>query len=319
MVAAIDSMMFKGETPWHGLGNRIEDSKKLSVSEAIDAAGMGWDVSLSKLVTADKSDPVPAQAVYRVVDGERVILGVVGPRWTPLQNSKAFEFFQPWLDNGLAEFHTAGALFKGEKVWVLAKLALDNIEVAKGDEITPYVLLSNSHDGKNAVRVGFTPIRVVCYNTLCMAHNDEASKLIRVRHTSKVETNLEKLRDTMNLIKQEFEATAEQYRVLTRKQFNQDDIKKYVKVLLGVDNVKDDELPTRTTNIMTGIMDMVVNGKGQDNPVIKGTWWAAYNGYNEYLNYVQGRNAENRIDALWFGQNYGKNRDALKLALQLAG
>lgn len=317
MVAAIKSMMYQGETPWHGLGQRIPDGQKLSVEEAIKAANMDNEVFTGP-VFSDKGEPLPAQYVYSMMDGKKTIFGVVGPRWTPLQNRKAFEFFQPWLDSGMAEFHTAGALFSGEKVWVLAKLTLDNIEIAKGDEITPYVLLSNSHDGKNAVRVGFTPIRVVCWNTLSMAHNDSASKLIRVRHTSKVQTNLENLRDTMNLVKQEFEATAEQYRKLVRKQFNQNDIKKYVKLLLDVEQVPDNELPTRTTNIMSGIMDMILSGKGQDNPEIQGTWWAAYNGYNEYLNYVQGRNAENRMDALWFGNNASKNRDALELALQLA-
>lgn len=317
MVAAIKSMMFKGETPWHGLGVKIEDAKRLSVDEAIIAAGLDNEVKIGP-VFDNLGTELPAQVTYTETDGKRNVYAVVGPNYTPLQNRKAFDFFQPWLDNNLAEFHTAGALFQGEKIWVLAKLTLDNIDIAKNDPVTPYVLLSNSHDGKNAVRVGFTPIRVVCSNTLSMAINSEASKLIRVRHTSKVETNLEALRDTMNLVKQEFEATAEQYRFLAGKQFNQADITKYVKTLIDVAEVPQDELSTRTKNIMDNIFQYITEGKGQDNAAIKGTWWAAYNGYNEYLNYSLGRNADNRMDNLWFGQGVAKNSKALQLAFDMA-
>lgn len=312
-------MAFVGETPWHGEGTSVTDKAIMVNAEAFaKAAGIDYAVDTCPLICEDKT-PVPNRAVFRMVDGAKKILGVVGPRWQPLQNIDAFKWFQPWLDAGLAEFHTAGALFDGEKVWVLAKLALDNVEVAKGDEVMPYVLLSNSHDGKNAVKIGFNPIRVVCWNTLSAATNEGVGKMIRVRHNGRLESNLNTLRDTMNLVKQDFEANTEQYKVLATRHFNQADIKKYVKTLLDITDIDDKELPTRTVNRMENIFNMIFTGKGQDNPAIKNTWWAAYNGYNESLNWVDGRNTSNRLDNLWFGQGINKNRDALELALQMAG
>ena len=51
---------------------------------------------------------------------------------------------------------------------------------------------------------------------------------------------------------------------------------------------------------------------------MRGTWWAAYNGFNEYLNYSKGRTADNRIDSLWFGQGANDNNKSLSLALEYA-
>lgn len=312
-------MAFVGETPWHGEGKSVKDKAIMVNAEAFaNEAGINYPVDTCELFCQD-STPVPSRGVYRIVEGKKKILGVVGPRWQPLQNIDAFKWFQPWLDAGLAEFHTAGALFEGEKVWVLAKLALDNIDIAKNDTVMPYILLSNSHDGKNAVRVGFNPIRVVCWNTLSAAISNGVGKMIRIRHTTKVNEKLELVRETMNLAKQDFEANAEQYKRLASKQFNQADIKKYVKVLMGVDDTKDEELPTRTVNRMAGIMELIFKGKGQDNPAIQGSWWQAYNGVNEAINWTDGRTTANRLDNLWFGQGLTKNNDALQLALEMAG
>jgi len=323
MTAGIDTMAYSfanaNDVPWHRGGNPVTDKAvRKNAKEFMRSAEMDWEVACCDLATVGDNLPVPNRAVYRYKNGVKTILNVVGPNWQPLQNIKAFEWFQPWLDAGLAEFETAGSLFDGQRVWVLARLALDNLEVAKGDEVMPFILLSNTH-GIGAVKGGFNPIRVVCYNTLSAVIAKGVGKMLRVRHTGNLQTNLDLMRDCMNLVKQDFEATAEQYRRLANKGFNEADVKKYVKILVGAEDTADDELATRTVNRMEGIMKLIFSGKGQDNPAISGTWWQAYNGYNEYLNYVEGRNRDNRMDNLWFGQGINKNADALQLALDMAG
>jgi phage/plasmid-like protein (TIGR03299 family) len=166
MAHAVEQMMFVGATPWHGLGNQLDEAP--TISEAITAAGLDWEVGLKDLFTGEGT-PVPARATYRKTDNS--ILGVVGPRYTPLQNSDAFDWFQPFLDANECQLHTAGSLHSGQKVWVLAQLNRDNSEIVKGDEVSKFILLSNSHDGTTAIRVGYTPIRVVCANTMAMAHS----------------------------------------------------------------------------------------------------------------------------------------------------
>ena len=312
MPAAVENMMFVGETPWHGLGNKVDDG--INVNDAIVAAGLDWEVGLKDLQTVDGT-PVSHRATYRKSDGS--ILGVVGPRYTPLQNKDAFDWFQPFLDANECSIHTAGSLHYGQKVWVLAQLNRDNSEIVSGDEVCKFILLSNSHDGTTAIRVGYTPIRVVCVNTLAFAHNNTNSKLIRIRHTRSSQKNLESVRDIMDNINAEFEATAEQYRFLAGKNFNQADINKYVKVVLGIDKTPDEDIKTRTRNIMDEIMSRI-EGPKQSATNVRGTWWAAYNGFNEYLNYAKGRTTDNRLDSLWFGVNANDNVKALNTALEFA-
>ena len=117
-----------------------------------------------------------------------------------------------------------------------------------------FILLSNSHDGTTAIRVGYTPIRVVCVNTLAFAHSHKESNLLRIRHTKSAQTNLDNVRDIMDNINAQFEATAEQFRFLASRDFNQADVRKYVKVLLNVDKTPDDDLKTRTKNVIDDIL-----------------------------------------------------------------
>lgn len=312
MAHAVETMFYVKETPWHGLGERLESAP--TIGEAILAAGLDWSVGLRDLFTA-AGEAVPARATVRESDGS--ILGVVGPRYVPLQNSAAFDWFQPFIDANEVNLHTAGSLHCGAKVWVLAELNRDRSQIVNGDEVSKFLLLSNSHDGTTAIRVGFTPIRVVCANTLAAAHCSSVSKLLRVRHTRNSQSNLEKVREIVNTANAEFEATADQYRVLAGRQINASDLRKYVKVLLGVEGTVDTDLPTRTANIVADIIGRM-DSPLQTLPGVNGTWWAAYNAYNEYLNYSRGRTADNRMDSLWFGTGAADNRKALDLALTLS-
>jgi phage/plasmid-like protein (TIGR03299 family) len=309
----VEKMVFAGATPWHGLGTEIDDAT--TFWDAFQLAGLDWEVKTEPLYRKDGT-PVKAQASVRQSDDK--VLGVVGPRWTPLQNRDAFKVFEPLIDSGDMRLHTAGSLRGGERVWVLCQLGLENTEIVKNDEIAKFALLSNGHDGKLAVHFGFTPIRVVCANTESMARSSTASNLIRVRHHRFVKNNVEKLRDIMNLANQEFEATAEQYRFLASKQINATDLHKYVKIVLDVHQQEEDELSTRTKNIIGKVEEFFLLGKGNDLPGVNGTYWAAYNGVTEYLNYEKGRTSENRMDSLWFGQNGNLSQKALDTAVALA-
>ena len=246
-------------------------------------------------------------------------MGVVGPQYRPLQNKDALKWFEPWTENKLIALNTAGSLQNGKKVWVLGQVVKDTImDITGQDTVAKFVMLSNSHDGTAAVRVGLTPIRIVCCNTLYMAHHSSKSKLVRIRHTSQMERNLEAMRDIIDLVNNDFNATAEQYKWLTTRHINQKDLRKYVRVLLQGE--KDAELPyddvsTRTKNVIAKIearMDM------PNQKISSGSWWAAYNAFNEYLNHEHGRNVDNRLSNLWFGQNATLNKQAFELAMNMA-
>lgn len=312
MAHEIESLFSVKETPWHGLGKVIADAP--SVAEGIVLAGLNWGVSKEQLLCADGT-ATDSYAVRR--DSDKSVLGVVGPQWTPLQNTEAFDWFQPFVDAKLATLQTAGSLRNGQRVWVLAEIAFEPSEIVKGDFVRKFMLLSNGHDGKLAVRVGFTPIRVVCANTLRASHESSASKLIRVRHNAGVKAKIDNLREIMNLANSEFEATADKYRFLASSMYNKDDVMKYVKKIVGIKENETD-ISTRKLNICKEIFDFINNGKGQDIPGVAGTWWAAYNGVTEYLNYSKGNNSDNRLNSLWFGQDHNLNMLALETCLEFA-
>ncbi len=311
MAHLVESMMYVGKEPWHGLGRSIPEGKRLSIREAIVAAGLDWEVELRHLYTEDcrgrKVGIVSQSAVCRKKDDS--VLGIVGCDYVPLQNSEAFAWFQPFLDTGDVTIETAGSLKGGSLVWVLARIRAGEMHVTGSDEIAHYVLLSNSHDGSLAVRVGFTPVRVVCNNTLCLAHESEASKLLRVKHTVRLLENLEAIREIMDLAHREFYATVEQYRALIDKEIDRDDLERYVRVVFALPDTGGKEL-------IPNIAHLLEHGRG--SKLAGNTYWGAYNAVTEYLSYFRGRTQDNRLASLWFGDSAQVNKRALDVAIKMA-
>lgn len=312
MAHEVEKMFYVKETPWHGLGKRFIEAPE-TVQEAIVAAGLNWQVYMKDLFTTD-GEQAPAQATFR--NDTNAMLGVVGPSYTPLQNIDAFEFFNPFLQSKEVSFETAGSLREGRKVWILGKINRDNSVIKGNDEVSKYVLLSNSHDGSLAVRVGFTPIRVVCNNTLSMSIDSKDSQLIRLKHGKNVKENLENVREIMNVMDSQFEATAEQYRFLASKEINSDDLEKYIKICLVTNKNTDFEKAGK--KLINKVIPLFEHGRGNDMQEIKGTWWAAYNAINEYLVHEKGKDEAARLDNIWFGQSASLNRKALNIAVKMA-
>jgi phage/plasmid-like protein (TIGR03299 family) len=315
MAHEIETMAYFGELPWHRLGTALGEADLYDWPSAGRKAGLDWEVELVPLLTADTQAQVTHRAVRRTSDAR--VLGVVGPRYAPLQNRDAFGWFQPFLDAREAALHTAGSLKGGSRIWVLAKLNREPLVIAEGDEVEKYILLSHGHDGSLAVRCGFSPIRVVCQNTLSMAHGSDASKLIRLKHTKDVLENLANVREVMNVANAAFEATAEQYRRLARKSVNQADLRKYVRRVLKVED--EQEASTRCKNLIEEIVGLAEAGRGNNIPSVRGTLWTAYNGVSEWLTYNRGRSVDSRLNSLWFGDSALTNRHALEVALDMAG
>jgi len=320
MAHEVENMFSVSEVPWHKLGRILPAAP--TVEEGIVAAGLDWTVGTKALQTADTQETVPALATYRQTDGK--ILGVVGPSYQVLQNREAFNFFQPFLDAKLATLETAGSLRDGQRVWVLAKINKEDSVIVKqsDDTIKKYILLSNSHDGTLAVRVGYTPVRVVCNNTMQMAFTSKESQLIRIRHVGDINANLEKIREIMDVANAQFEATADQFRRLASKQINQEDLKKYIKVVFAtkkqMDNVISIEDLTSGARVTESITHLFEKGRGNDLPGVKGTWWAAYNAISEHLQYFRGNDEATRLDSLWFGTGAALNKKALETAIKMA-
>lgn len=311
MAHAVENMFSVRETPWHGLGKVITDNP--TIDEGIKLAGLDWEVQTESIWTGDdkKLDSF-GKCVRRMDNGK--ILGVVGPTFTPVQNYQSFDWFAPFIDSGECKLTTAGSLHNGKIVWIMAEIQRGVMDIGNGDTVRKFLLLSNSHDGSRAVRVGFTPVRVVCANTLGMAHRDENSKLLRIKHTRGVIDTLAKVRETVDTVDAAFNATAKQFRILAGCKINKHDLRNYVTVLMASD------VNNPTSQEQTKIDECIsraLTGKGNSPDML--TAWSAYNGITEYLSYATAhRSKDNRLDSLWFGENKKLLDEAFTQAMALA-
>ena len=162
MSAEVETMFYTRTAPWHGLGTRVEDAP--GSKEALEAAGLNWQVIQKEICTQDGRIIPGFRANIR--DQDQRVLGVVTNRYKVVQNEEAFAFTDQLLGEGVT-YETAGSLQDGRRTWILARLPQRYI--ISGDEITPYLVFMNSHDGTGAIKAAMTPVRVVCQNTLNLA------------------------------------------------------------------------------------------------------------------------------------------------------
>ena len=178
MPANVETMFYVREKPWHGLGTEVSEAP--ASLDALVYAGLDWRVEQKEVYTEDGT-PIPGYKV-NVRSTDHAALGIVSDRYKVVQNEAAFQFTDDLLGEGVT-YETAGALQGGRKVWLLARMP--QRYVIAGDEITPYMVFMNSHDGSSGVKVAMTPIRVVCQNTLNLAL-DSAKRIwaaIPARHS----------------------------------------------------------------------------------------------------------------------------------------
>jgi phage/plasmid-like protein (TIGR03299 family) len=319
-IATVDgqaAMMYVGKRPWHGLGTVLDDPP--TSAEAIKAAGLDWTVSKKPLFAADKKSVLAVPDRYAVVRDEQwgnpdcLVFGIVGKHYTPLQNRDAFEFFDPIVKDGRATYETAGALGEGEKVWILAKLP-GEMRVVRHDVVEKYLLLSNSHDGTSSVQVKFTPVRVVCQNTLTMALRDGPT--IRVTHSRDLQERLRATQNALGLINSHFGKLGESFQEMARVQLGFANLHRYLTLVFPDPTNRDDE-----RGIKRAILDRAVcqylfeHGAGNSEEGVKGTLWAGYNAVTEYIDHSRTRLVgDRRLDSIWFGDGYLVKARAYRLA-----
>ena len=189
MAAQVETMFYTRERPWHGLGTRVEEAP--SSREALRLAGLDWQVLQKPIMTTDGQMVKGFRANVR--DRDSRVLGVVTDRYKVVQNGDAFAFTDDLLGEGVT-YETAGSLQDGRKTWLLAELPQRYI--ISGDEIAPYLVFMNAHDGSGSIKVAMTPVRVVCMNTLNLALA-KAKRCWSTAHTGDIRAKIEDARDTL--------------------------------------------------------------------------------------------------------------------------
>lgn len=312
---SISTIAYAGRIPWSGHGTSVNQA--MTSEEAIQLAGLDWDVGLFPIhasgtidideETKIKVDPINIPKSYAVLRLDTMQpLGVVGKVFHPLQNRQAFEFFDEIVGSRKAIYETAGSLLDGRKVWILARVQ-GNIGIrGTDDEINKYMLLANGHDGTMRVVAKFTPIRVVCYNTLLAALAGEGRE-ISLKHSSTILTRINDVREALGIINNYYENFEEQANYLATRQLTETAVNDLLD-RIGLKEPTEGRKP-RETNPRNSILYLFENGLGSNLSSSRGTAWGLFNAVAEFTDHVRSTRITNpsvteseaRLFSQWFG------------------
>jgi len=228
MPANVETMFYVRVAPWHGLGVRVETA--LSSDEALEQSGLDWSVIQRPIMTGDY-DPIPGYKA-NIRDSDCKVLGVVSDRYKVVQNHEAFAFTDALLGEGV-RYETAGSLNDGKKVWMLAKLP--DKYFLEGEEIEPYLIFSNSHDGNGSIKVAMTPIRVVCQNTLNLALSS-ARRVWSTVHVGDLSSRMDEAHNTLLLAEKYMGKLGSEFSRLSKIKIPDYKVMEYIELLLPMDD-----------------------------------------------------------------------------------
>lgn len=342
MTDAVETMAWKGEKPWHGLG--VELKENVSVEEMVHQAGLDWTVSLRPI--AYNVDRSPADGFdnhetcahtndYRALmrDSDGRLLDIVGSRYLPTQNEEAFRFFQEFVSAGDASLETAGSLKNGRMVWGLASLN-SSFTLEGGDTVKGYLLLTNPHEQGKARVVKFTPTRVVCWNTLSMALRGgsgmgEGMGEFRQSHRLVFnEAQQKRAKQSLGIAHEQFAEHEEVVRTLAKTTLSEDDSIGFLSKLVNpelmieckgsITLVREKLDAGKAGKKLSLCVDGLTRSPGAQLPSAKGTLWGAVNALTFAVDHSFGRGADQRLTKAWFGPGAVLKQRAYDEALKLA-
>ena len=315
MAHNVETMAYAGEVPWHGLG--VPVSNDLTPNQMMKKAGLDWTVEQvdSYVTVGNKKIPTGMKALVRSSDNK--VLTNIGQVWNPVQNEDAFNFFSEYVLKGDMEMHTAGSLKGGQLVWALAKVK-ESFDLFGGDTVESYLLFSNPHKYGFSIDVRFTPIRVVCNNTLSLSLEAKAERSVKVGH--RTEFNADEVKKALGIASAKLSQYKEMAQFLGSKRYNIDNLIEYYNTVFprtADKRVQNQELSVETlSKNAKAAFDAIELQPGAK--YAEGSWWQAFNSVTYVTDHLQGRNPDNRLYSSWFGGNQIRKRDALKTALEFA-
>jgi|GEM_PF-1136874 len=347
---------------WHGLATVLPENP--SVAVALKAAGLDWDVlecPMKTLVPAPNQPGEPfaekPPVLTDVPEGkvllrstDRSVLGFTTSKYNAYQNRDIFGWFQELIDDGTAVLETAGSLQSGRKVWVQARYG-DTLEVKDGDAIIPYLLLAAGHDGKMAIRIQNTPIRVVCWNTMQAAGVGEDGDLehsvksgLAISHKGDVKAKAEAARRTIVSMNRDLQMSVDTYRRMTKLPVTEEYVRSLAKELFDPEYLKARDLINKfrerqefaavdikaETAAKIEELEKLLNSEGRverkvveafhNSPGCEGkSAWDAFNAITYQIDHGAKGSVESRMGSSWFGTGSRKRARAFELISGSAG
>lgn len=308
--------------PWHKKGTRVPGL--MTVNEALLFGNANWLVTKEPLMLATL-DMTPIPNHYATVrngpetntcgDLIKTPLGVVGERYTVVQNYEAFDFFNTAINSKAACIETIGVINNGQIVFAMAKLP-KTFEPVKGDPIEAYILLTTSHDGSGSIMATFTPYRMVCSNMLNGMIRG-SKNVVKIRHTKSAKVRLDQAHKVLNASDKYWSNLADAYRQLAMQNMTRLDVIQFIEdlfpgtkkeIVKGGVKIQEITVSTRTTNNRQSVLELY-EGDAKGSHLAPGTKWQAYNAISEYLDHERSIRANtNRWESSVFGSQAQNTR-----------
>jgi phage/plasmid-like protein (TIGR03299 family) len=304
------SMAYAGELPWHGLGKRVLSD--LTPEQMLKKASLDWTVEKVPAYITYKGKKIKTgqEALIRSSDGS--LLSNVSPDWEPNQNADAFKFFEDFVRDGDMEMHTAGSLNDGKMVWALAKVK-ESFTIFGKDKVESFLLFSNPHQYGKCIDVRFTPIRVVCNNTLTLSLSGKADLMVRLNHRHVFDA--EHVKATMGIASKKLGTYKDMALFLGSKKYTDKSLVEYLRQVFpsNSDKKKEKNVLSRPAQIAHDIV-----GTQPGAEYAEGTYWSAFNSATFTIDHLLGHNDNNRLYSSWYGVNRKKKIQALETAVEMA-
>lgn len=253
---------------WTKVGTDIRSAK--NYMEALHLSGLDYEVEKAPIFLGNGLQ-VSDYFATKEVNSDRTF-GIVGKDYTIIQNKEAFQFIDSIIPEGL-EFVKAGETKKG--TFLITKLPSHYI---LGDEVTPYLILQNSHNGTTTLRSAICPLRIVCQNQFTRAFK-EADNTISIRHSSSAELRMEEAKKVLQFSASYMDCFKKEAEEMATKKLSESQVESIVETYFY--------LPAEATqkkaeSIQQKKQQFLTAYNAEDNQNFKGTAWGLVNAFTDY-------------------------------------
>ena len=330
------AIAYRGQVPWHGFGNVIQDGDSLETIQ--QKAGLDYQVLASPSMFHNQDGELKQFANRNILyrsDTGMPLDQVSDNKYKIRQPAEILEFFRNLTDHGGFKIEVAGALHDGKKIWALAKRE-DMAGTIGADIINPYILLLETYDRSAATKARWTTVRVVCQNTLSMSGlesrksktNPSLGAQASRRHSQEFDVNgmqleladydkafseyMEGMKAMAGVtcddkLRERFFAKLYAPEALNRPE-------KWKESALNYDN---DGVTTNATNVIAALMDLSKDCPGSNLPSAENTLFGALQTVTFYQDHAARTKGNKRWESATIGQGERIKNDAHELALSI--
>lgn len=266
----------------------IDVTGKKTVDEILQTAGLDYNVRTEPVyfpteIGGSEMTQVPGK-LLTIKEGSREPIAIVSDKYQVCQNRDAFDFIDSIHDN--LEFISAGETHS-HLIYLIARM--QNVKVL-GDEVTPFIIFQNSHDGLGAVKATISPLRLACQNQFNISFKNSPNT-VRIVHSSGMDNKLVAAREMLSDVAAYMDRfTVEAEHLATVKMSTDKLIDAFNKVF------KYDEEKMSERQIVTfdeNLTEFLNAYRADDNQNFKGTVWGGINCAADYLTHHTSKRSSN--------------------------